>query len=49
MWGVEYPSFKEFREEDIVCKALSFVQLTKCGQRDGINVHRVHPQNFRES
>lgn len=24
MWGVEYPSFKEFREEDIVSKSIKF-------------------------
>lgn len=24
MQGVEFPSFKEFREEDIVCKSIKF-------------------------
>jgi hypothetical protein len=24
MWGFECPSFKEFREEDIVCKSIKF-------------------------
>lgn len=41
MQGVEFPSFKEFREEGIVCKSIKFRladEMQPSG--DGIHVHR---------